>query len=397
MLALRPPVPLRKIAVVSGSRADYGHLFWLLREIDDDSALELQLIVTGMHLSEAFGRTVTEIEQDGFSITARVELPLNGDRPRDIARASAVALDGLSEVFERLKPDIVVVFGDRFEMLSAATAALLANIPIAHIHGGESTEGLIDEAIRHAVTKMAHLHFPAAEPYAKRIAQMGENPASIYCFGAPGLDHLVRSSLPDRATLSRDLDIGLNSPLFLITFHPVTLDRIASSHGIEALLDALARFPEATIIVTGVNADTYHADIVQRIRHFAGKNADRISVRASLGHKNYLGLLRIADVVIGNSSSGIIEAPMFRVPSVNIGDRQRGRLRAASVIDCGENAENIAKAIDRALDQDFRRYLPLQLSLYGQGGASAKIKTTLRDAILDSILLKRFFNFPAVI
>ena len=377
---------------MTGTRADYGHLFWLLKEIEADPELQLQLVVTGAHLSEKWGNTVDQIEHDGLPIAERVPFELNDDSPLAIADSLAQSTSGLAHAFERLQPDIVVVLGDRYEVLAAAQASLMLGIPLAHLHGGETTEGAFDEAIRHAVTKMAHLHFVAADEYAWRVRQLGERDEYIYNFGAPGLDHLTRSTLADRAELETVVDAPLGTPLLAVTYHPETLDPDEGIAGMRAMLAALGAIEDASIVFTGVNADPGHDHLSKEIHDFVIADTNRRHLVTSLGQSRYLGLLKIADAVVGNSSSGLIEAPALRVPTVNVGDRQRGRLRAASVVDCAPTSEAITDALRKVLDPQFRQALPENPSLYGIGNAAVRIKDVLKQVNLDGITKKSFVN-----
>lgn len=377
---------------MTGTRADYGHLFWLLKEIDADPDLELQLVVTGAHLSAKWGNTVETIERDGLSIAARVPFDLNDDSPLAVADSLAHSTSGLAHSFARLKPDVVVVLGDRYEVLAAAQASLMLGIPLAHLHGGETTEGAFDEAIRHAVTKMAHLHFVAADEYAWRVRQLGESDEHIFNFGAPGLDHLTRSSIAGRDELEKVIGAPLGSPLFAVTYHPETLDADEGIDGLRAMLSALGGVTSASIVFTGVNADPGHDHLTNEIHAFVSADPTRRHLIASLGQSRYLGLLKIADAVVGNSSSGLIEAPALRVPTVNIGDRQKGRLRAASVIDCAPTKEAIDTALRKAIEPQFRAQLPENPSLYGVGDAARRIKDVLKTADLRGITKKHFVN-----
>lgn len=383
----------RRICFVTGTRADYGHLYWVMREVQQDPELELQVIVTGAHLCNAWGRTVDVIERDGFPIDARVDMQLSGDSGVATAKSTGLAVIGFADAYERLSPDLIVLLGDRYEELAAAQVALLMKIPVAHIHGGETSEGAMDESIRHAVTKMSHLHFVAAAPYRDRVLQLGENPAAVFNFGAPGLDHLTRTPLPDRAALAADIGLPLDGPVFAVTYHPVTLNAQVPAVAANELIGALERFPSANIIFTGVNADPGNWAIARAIREFSATHPERVRFFDSLGQQRYLGLLQIADVVIGNSSSGLIEAPALRVPTVNIGDRQRGRLKAASVIDCADDTESIKNAIEQALSPQFREQLPVNLSPYGKGRAAAQIMQVMKTCDLSNILMKKFFDF----
>jgi len=383
----------RKICVVTGTRAEYGLLYWLMKEIEADPELQLQIVATGMHLSPEFGLTYRQIEADGFTIDAKVEMLLSSDTPVGIAKSMGLGVIGFADALDGLKPDILVLLGDRFEILSAAQAAMVARIPIAHIHGGEATEGLIDEAIRHAVTKMAHLHFTAAEPYRKRVIQLGESPERVFDTGAIGLDNLLRLKLLSRQELEQSLDLKLEHvPVILCTYHPVTLGEDDAGHALKELFKALDRFPDTKVVFTKGNADTGGRIINRMIDDYASANPGRVAAYVSLGQLRYLSLLRESDLVLGNSSSGIVEAPTARTPTVNIGDRQRGRLKAPSVIDCGESADAIAAAIEKALSPEFRRIAAEGKTYFGDGGASARIKQALKTASLEGILFKRFHD-----
>lgn len=369
---------LRKICIVTGARAEYGLLYWLMKEIADDSELQLQVVATGMHLSPEFGLTYRQIEADGFTIDAKVEMLLSSDSSVGIAKSMGLGVIGFADALDRLKPDILVVIGDRFEILAAAQAALISRIPIAHIHGGETSEGAFDEGIRHAISKMAQWHFVAAEPYRKRVVQMGESPNRVFNCGAPGLDQLSRLDWLARQYLETTLLIQLATPLFLVTYHPVTLATVNPEEPMAELLTALEAFPEATVIFTYPNADTGGRVLIECIDRFVAQNQKRARAFVSLGQQRYLSLMREADVVIGNSSSGLTEAPALKKATVNIGDRQKGRLKASSVIDVAENSQDITQAIQLALSAEFRGKLVDTVSLYGLGNVSQKIKTTLK-------------------
>ncbi len=384
----------RKICVITGSRAEYGLLFWLMKEIKADQELDLQLVVSGMHMAEKFGATWREIEKDGFNIDARVDMELVDDTPTAIARSMGNGMVGAAEAFERLKPDMVVVLGDRFEIFATAQAAMLARIPIAHIHGGELTEGAMDEAIRHAVTKMAHLHFTSAKVYRQRVIQLGEEPDRVFNVGAPGIDNIFKLDLLDIDGIQSALGFALGNSFFLVTYHPLTLGDDDQGKTINQLLAALDMFPEYRVIITGVNADPKSGIIAERIKEYAAANPDRVMLRQSLGQLNYLSVMKHCSAVVGNSSSGIIEAPAMKVPTVNIGERQRGRLKAESVIDCGETSNGIVGAIKKAISPEFRATLPTIKNPYGNGGASKAIKNIIKSTKLENILMKRFNDLP---
>lgn len=380
----------RKICIFTGARAEYGLLYWLMKEVSADRDLQLQIVVAGMHLSPEFGLTYQQIEADGFSIDAKVEMLLSSDSPVGITKSVGLGVIGFADALDRLKPDILVVLGDRFEILAAAQAAMIARIPIAHIHGGETTEGAFDEGIRHAVTKMAQWHFVAADVYRNRVVQLGESPDRVFNFGAPGLDHLQYMDWMDRHSLERSLSITFATPVFLVTYHPATLGQRAPLAAMNELLSALDEFSHATVIFTYPNADTGAHELIELLERWIRANAHRAKAFASLGQQRYLSLMREVDVVIGNSSSGLIEAPMLRKATVNIGDRQKGRLKASSVIDASEERPSIVAAINMALSEKFRAGLPSTQSLYGSGEVSRRIKNALKSVEFQG--QKVFFN-----
>ena len=382
--------PKRKICVVTGSRAEYGILYWLLKEIQNDSDLQLQIIVTGMHLSPEFGLTYQQIESDGFTIDAKVEMLLSSDSVVGITKSMGLGVIGFADALDRLNPDILVLLGDRFEIMAAAQAAMVARIPIAHIHGGETTEGAFDECIRHSITKMAQWHFVAAEPYRKRVVQMGEMPDRVFNLGAPGLDHLQYLDWLNLEALEKSLGISLAPPVFLVTYHPSTLGQLEPTVAMSALLLALDKFPQAITIFTYPNADTGGRALISQIEQWVADNSRRAKAFVSLGQQRYLSLMREADVIIGNSSSALIEAPALNKAVVNIGHRQQGRLKASSVIDAAENENAITTAIRKALSENFRGKLTGIESLYGSTQVSHRIKNTLKSVEIET--WKAFFN-----
>lgn len=378
----------RKIAVVTGSRAEYGLLYWVLRDLEDHPAVDLQLIVTGMHLAPEFGLTVREIERDGLPIAARVEMLLSGDTPGSTAKSMALGLMGMSDALARLAPDVLLVLGDRFEIMAAVQAAMLHNIPIAHIAGGDTTEGAFDESIRHAITKMSHLHLVTTASSAARVRQMGEDPAHVHLVGSPGLDHLRRRPLLDRAALVESLGAPLGRRNLLITFHPVTLEAGEGQRQQQELLSVLDKLDEDTVCwFTLPNADTGGRALAADLQAWAAGRANA-RVSASLGQLRYLSLMSVVDAVVGNSSSGLYEAPSFQRPTVNIGDRQRGRLAASSVLHCEPNAESIAAALDRAWTLDCSAVV----NPYGDGRSCGRIVQALLDLKLGESLLKKQFH-----
>lgn len=380
----------RKICVVTGSRAEYGLLSQLIGFIKEDPALILQTIVTGMHLSPEFALTYREIEQDGITIDAKVEMLLSSDSNQGITKSVGLGLIGFADALTHLEPDLIVILGDRFEMLAAAQAALLFRIPIAHIHGGETSLGAYDEAIRHAITKMSTWHFVAAEPYRKRVIQMGELPERVFNVGAPGLDNLKQQNFMSRETLEGSLEMTLKAPIFLITYHPVTATRDSFCNELDVLFEALDSFPDTTLVFTHPNADSDGRIMISKIEAFVQKHSNRAKSFASLGRLRYLSLMRYADVVIGNSSSGIIEAPYFHKATVNIGSRQDGRLKASSIIDVPLQQQLICQAIEKSLSDAFTKTLHETQSLYGEGNASLQITEQLKKPIPS--LSKLFFD-----
>ncbi len=378
-----------KIAVVTGSRAEYGLLYWVLHDLRAAPHVELQLIVTGMHLSPEFGLTVNEIERDGFAIARRVEMLLSSDTPGGIAKSMGLGIIGMSDALEQLRPDVVLVLGDRFEILAAVQACLVHNIPVAHIAGGDTTEGAFDESMRHAITKMSHIHFVTNELSAQRVRQLGEDPRHVHVVGNPGLDHLKRLKLLDRKTLGESLGAPLAKRNLLITFHPVTLEPGESERQFGELLAALDPPGDDTALwFTRPNADTGGRALSAALDVWAAQRPQRVHVHSSLGQLRYLSLMAQVDAVVGNSSSGLYEAPSFHVPTVNIGDRQRGRLSTASVVNCAPEREAIAAAIAKALTLDCSAVV----SPYGDGHAAARIVTALADLPPCAELLKKHFH-----
>lgn len=384
---------IRKIAVVTGTRAEYGHLYWIIKGIHDDPELELQLIVTGMHLSTEFGLTVKEIEKDAFPIAERVEMLLSSDTETAIATSMGLGMIGFAKAYERLTPDILVVLGDRFEILSAVAAAVPFRIPVAHIHGGESTEGLIDEPIRHAITKISHLHFTATEKYRERVIQMGESPENVFCFGTPGLDNIYNLELMSKEKLADELGIPSNKKIGVLTYHPVTLEFNTAGIQITELLEAVNSVDELYWVFTLPNADTGGRIIIKKLNAFVLDFPDRGKTFTSLGQLRYLSLLKHASLMVGNSSSGLSEAPSFKLPVVNIGDRQRGRVRGRNVIDVPEcKKEDILNALHLALSPEFKKSLLGMRNPYGEGRASEQVVKKLKTVELDINLIKKRFH-----
>ncbi|NMY95213.1 UDP-N-acetylglucosamine 2-epimerase [Pseudomonas proteolytica] len=381
---------IRKVAVFTGTRAEYGLLYWLIHGIETSQHLDLQLIVTGMHLSPEFGETWKQIEQDGFKIDAKVEILLSSDTAVGVVKSMGIGTLGFADALDRLKPDVLIVLGDRFEALAIVQAALIMKIPVAHLHGGEITEGAYDDAIRHAISKMSQLHFVAAEAYRQRVIQMGESPDRVFNVGAIGLDHLVRTPRMDRDELSQSLGFSLKLPFFLVTYHPVTLQGEDPVASFNALLEALDTFPEHKIILTYPNADNGGRAIIPLLQVYTQRQPERVLAIPSLGFQRYLSVVPLASAVVGNSSSGIIEVPAFGVPTVNIGVRQKGRLAASSVLDCEPTAADIKRALDEAVSTQFAASCKTTINPYGQGNASEAIISVLEN--FDGTSNKSFYD-----
>jgi len=381
----------RKICVVTGSRADYGLLRWVMQGIKDDPELNLQVIVTGMHLSPTFGLTYKVIEEDGFRIDAKVEILGSSDFPTAIAESMALALTGSAKAFSELNPDLVVVLGDRFEIFAATAAALVAKIPVAHLHGGETTIGAFDEALRHSITKMSHLHFVATQEYRDRVLQLGENPKNVYLVGGLGIDSIKNLPLLSRKELETQLGIEFGTKSLLITFHPVTLDAESPEQQMKELLAALSHLHDTTLIFTMPNADTGGRVLIKMIKEFVGRNKNAKAF-TSLGQLKYLSSISHIDGVVGNSSSGLTEVPTFKKGTINVGVRQLGRPQATSVINCEPIEKDIRRAIEKLYSPDFKLNLAVAKNPYGEGGASARVVKALKDASLEGIVKKTFHD-----
>ncbi len=381
----------RKICVVTGSRAEYGLLYWLIKEVEADQDLELQLIVTGMHLSSKFGLTYKQIEKD-FKINKKIDMQLSSDSNQGIAKSMSIAQTSFSKAYNELNPDIIVVLGDRYEIFSAVSSAMISRIPIAHLHGGEATEGLIDEAIRHSITKMSHLHFTATEEYSKRVIQLGEQPNRVFNVGGAGIENIKRLKLLKKKDLEKSINFKLNIKNILVTHHPVTLESKTSKKHFQELLDSIDELKDTNIIFTKANSDADGKIINQMINKYTKKNSEKSICIDSLGQLKYLSALQYMDFIIGNSSSGLLEAPSFKIGTINIGDRQNGRLKAESVIDCLPNKKNIKKAIKKIYSNEFQKILKDVKNPYGHSCASKKIKKVLKITKLNKILKKNFFD-----
>lgn len=380
-----------KICVVTGTRAEYGLLYWLMKELDQHQDFHLQLIVTGMHLSPEFGLTYKEIEKE-FHIDKKIEMLLSSDTPVGISKSMGLAQISFAEAYDDMKPDLLILLGDRYEIFAAASAAMISRIPIAHLHGGETTEGAFDESMRHCLTKMSHLHFTAAEEYRNRVMQLGENPDHVFNVGGLGIDNIKKLNLLSKEALEASIDFKLNKYNLLITFHPVTLEHETAQEQFQNLLDAVDQFEDTHIIFTKANSDTNGRIINEMIDRYVHNHSEKSAAFTSLGQLRYLSLLQYVNAVVGNSSSGLIEAPSFKVPTINIGDRQKGRLKAMSVIDCKPVKSDILNAFAKIHSEQFQKLLPTVENPYGDGGASKKIIDILSRISLDDILKKTFFD-----
>lgn len=382
---------MKKICVVTGSRADYGLLRPVMEGIRASLTLDLQLIVTGMHLSPEFGSTINLIEGDGFRVDRKIETLLSSDTATGVAKSMGLGLIGFADILSELKPDLLLVLGDRFEIFAAATAAMVARIPIAHLHGGELTEGAFDDAMRHSITKLAHLHFVAADEYRKRVIQLGEQPDRVFLTGALGVDNILSLRLLKRSELECVLGIKFSSRNLLITFHPVTLAHNASSMQLDELLNALGSLKDTSLIFTMPNADNEGRGLMKKIQNFCLCHSNA-HVFTSLGQLNYLSCIKQVDGVIGNSSSGLIEVPSLNKGTINIGDRQKGRLKASSIIDCDPNRLSIGNAIATLYSEEFQSQLNGVSNPYGSGGASNMIVRILEEQNFDQLLKKNFYD-----
>jgi UDP-N-acetylglucosamine 2-epimerase (non-hydrolysing)/GDP/UDP-N,N'-diacetylbacillosamine 2-epimerase (hydrolysing) len=383
----------RKVCVVTGSRADFGFLVCPMRRLQAHPRFELQTVVTGAHLCPSFGLTASEVEAEGFEIDARVDMLLGGDTPAAVAKSTGIGVIGFADALPRLRPDLVMLLGDRYETFAAATACLIQGIPIAHLAGGDATEGAVDEQLRHAITKMAHLHFVTNAEAARRVAQMGEDPARIFAVGSTGLDQIARIRPRAREHVFAEVGLRPRARNIVVAFHPATLDPTSAVDQLSTLLRALdALGPDVGIVVSGSNADAEGASLNRMLQAFADARHN-VAFRLSFDHALFINLLRQVDAIVGNSSCGLYEAPTFEIPSVNIGDRQRGRVRAPSVIDCAPRRDAIVAAIEAAFAADCRGVI----NPYGDGHATERILAAL-EGIADykALLVKRFFAREAL-
>ena len=383
---------MKRIGIMTGTRAEYGLLKSLMQEINKDNDLELYLIVSGMHLSPEFGMTYKEIEEDGFEINAKVEMLLSSDSPAGISKSIGLGVIGFADEFQRADLDMLILLGDRYEALSAAICAMVMRIPIAHLHGGELTEGAIDEGIRHSITKMSYLHFTSTEQYRNRVIQLGENPERVFYVGALGVENIKKINLMTKEELERSIHFEIDENTVVVTYHPVTLENNTVEEQFLNLLKVLDRNPKIRMIFTKANADTNGRIVNELIDKYAAQNSERACAFVSLGQKRYLSALKYCRIVIGNSSSGIIEAPSFGKPIINIGDRQKGRICADSVINCGYTQQEIQQAMETALTKEFENKASNCRNPYEKENTAANIISVIKDYLLnDKIKLKKGF------
>ena len=383
---------MKRIGIMTGTRAEYGLLKPLMQEINKDNDMELYLIVSGMHLSPEFGMTYQEIEEDGFEINAKVEMLLSSDSPAGISKSIGLGVIGFADEFQRADLDMLILLGDRYEALSAAISAMVMRIPIAHLHGGELTEGAIDEGIRHSITKMSYLHFTSTEQYRNRVIQLGENPERVFYVGALGVENIKKINLMTKEELEKSIHFEIDENTVVVTYHPVTLENNTVEEQFLNLLKVLDRNPKIRMIFTKANADTNGRIVNELIDKYAAQNSERACAFMSLGQKRYLSALKYCRIVIGNSSSGIIEAPSFGKPIINIGDRQKGRICADSVINCGYTQQEIQQAMETALTKEFENKASNCRNPYEKENTAANIISVIKDYLLnDKIKLKKGF------
>jgi len=385
----------RKICVVTGSRAEYGLLRPLMEKISSEKGLELQIVVTGMHLSHEFGYTAKEIVNDGFIITKKVEMLLSSDTKVAVTKSMGLGMIGFADVLNDLVPDLMILLGDRFEVFVAATAATIAGVPIAHLHGGELTEGAFDESFRHSITKMSHLHFVSTESYRQRVIQLGEQPKQVFNVGAIGIDSIKQLTLMNKTDLEREIGLKLGKRNFMVTFHPVTLEENTAQEQFSNLLEALEQNKDAHVIFTKSNADTDGRIINDMIDKYVASHSQTAVGYSSLGQMKYFSTLQYMDAVVGNSSSGLLEAPSFNIATINIGDRQRGRIKADSVIDCKPVTDSIISALKEINSKYFIAKCKSTRSPYGDGGTTDKIIKVINNYYVTTVLKKKFYDLPS--
>lgn len=385
---------MRRICVITGTRAEYGLLSRLMKMIQDDKDTQLQIIATNMHLSPKFGNTYQEIENDGFTIDRKI--PIIDDNDKDDAvttvKSMAKALAGFADAYNELNPDLVVVLGDRYEILAAAEAAMIMRIPIAHIHGGEVTEGAFDDAIRHSITKMSHLHFASTEAYRKRIIQLGEQPDRVFYTGAVGVENVKRLPLMSKEEIEKEIDFKIDGNTILVTYHPVTLGNRTAKDDIDDFISALEERKDLRVIFTMPNSDTGSQFIVDAVNGFVDRNLDRAKAYKSLGVVRYLSVMKQVVAVVGNSSSGIVEVPSFGIPTLNIGDRQKGRIQAESIYNCLPDKDSILKGLDKVLAKEFRELASKVHNPYEKANTAEEIFKVISTYPLEQLEQKHFYD-----
>lgn len=384
---------MKKIAILTATRAEYGLLFPIIKKLKSMSEIEVAVVVTGAHLSPEFGMTVNEIEQDGVTVDKKIEMLLSSDTPSAISKSMGLAMIGFAEYFSECKLDALLVLGDRYETLAVCFAAFNAHIPIIHLYGGEATEGLVDESIRNVITKLSYLHFTSTESYRHRVIQMGEYPDRVFNVGAIGVENAMHTELLSQAELEAELGCVLGEKYSVLTFHPVTLEDNTAAEQTEELLEAIKNFPDITFLCTKANADMNGRIINESLQSYADRH-NHLYLFDSLGMKKYLSALRHAKFVIGNSSSGLIEVPSFKIPTINIGDRQKGRIQSLSIINCPPVSEKIEASIKKALSESFRKTLENIVNPYGDGNTSDRIIEITSNFLLKNKLQlqKKFYD-----
>jgi GDP/UDP-N,N'-diacetylbacillosamine 2-epimerase (hydrolysing) len=385
---------MKKISILTATRAEFGLLKPIINKLNDVSEFDVRVVVTGAHLSPEFGLTYKEIEQYGIAIDEKIEMLLSADTPSAISKSMGLAMISFADYFERLKPDMLIVLGDRYETLAVCTAAMNQRIPIAHLYGGETTEGAVDESIRHAITKLSYLHFTSTEAYRKRVIQLGEHPERVFCVGAVGIENILNQNLLGKSKLESSIGFKLDKPYAMVTFHPVTLEGDNCSEvQFRALLDVCKKSQNMNFIFTKANADSNGRIINNMIDAYIKENDNAVAF-TSLGMTRYLSAVMYSAMVIGNSSSGLLEAPSFGIPTINIGDRQKGRLQADSVVNCQPSIEGIEKAMDLALTEEFKNLAKKTVNLYGDGKTSEKVVDTIKDFLINNkiVLKKKFYD-----
>jgi len=381
------------ISILTATRAEYGLLKPIIAKLNTVEELDVRIVVTGAHLSPEFGLTYQEIEKDGFTIDEKIEILLSSDTPSSISKSMGLAMISFADYFEKLNPDLLVVLGDRYETLAVATTAMNQRIPIAHLYGGETTEGAIDESIRHAITKLSYLHFTSTDEYRKRVIQLGEHPNRAFNVGAIGIENILNEKLLLKEELGKDLQVDLSNPYAVVTFHPVTLENNSSKEQIKSLLEVCKEYKNLNFVFTKANADAEGRIINQYIDKYAKENNNVIAF-TSLGMVRYLSALKYSSMVIGNSSSGLLEAPSFGIPTINIGDRQKGRIQASSIINCDPTQIGIRQALEIALSEDFIKKAKNTINPYGIGKTSNKVVEVIKEQLLDEKidLKKKFYD-----